>query len=279
MGHGNHWGAINGNLESCVANFPPRIVRDGKLIGSNDFDHIEDGVRSQGKVYGLLLGGPPLMFLGLVVDGVGEATDSKEFWSGYPVCFEGKTNRLTIEEIRIDENGIEGWVEASTIDGRTVIFFDPYLFLNKDRYRIKESHNIVLSGLAMQFRKAEVDSFTVDKGPMIEIERQRVLEKNPGADVSQIKTVEISLKGSTLYIPFPKEPGEGEFRATVLAVNFFICEGYEFCRVHMNLHPEDEGPAVTYEMYVSGHVLNGYRPSVGDDVEGFVWLQGRLAEE
>ena len=250
----------------------PVICREGALIGSSNLNYAgEDGRMKQGSVFGLRYGESPLQIVALVVGNKQEKTN--EFWSAYPVCSCGVENRLKVNETIPDRDGTEGVINASTTFGGSIGFFDPYFFLNKDGSIEGSERNVSLAGLAYVLRKAEQDGITINEGPMIQEEKDRVLRENPHADVSKITSVFISMKGAALYLPLRESPDEGEFRICVDEVEFFRLGGREYCRIRGVLMRDDDNPLVA-DIYASGHVLEGYKPAVGDDIEGICWMQG-----
>lgn len=38
-----------------------------------------------------------------------------------------------------------------------------------------------------------------------------------------------------------------------------------------------DGPDLRCVIYVAEHVLRGYEPKVGDDIEGVLWMSGMIA--
>ena len=114
---------------------------------------------------------------------------------------------------------------------------------------------------------------TITKGPAIELEKQRVLEENPNADVGQINTVDISIAELRMLIPHDNNPMNAEYQTVVEKVTYFYLEEIEICRLHVlfRLHSNCELRAI---LYASEHVLKGFRPQIGDTIRGVLWLQG-----
>jgi hypothetical protein len=124
-------------------------------------------------------------------------------------------------------------------------------------------------------RKAEKDKIVVTEGPMIEMERQRRLEEDPKADVSQINSVEVSLAELRCLLPSDKYPDDAEFRTVIEQVGYFELEGIGIYFLRATLMRPDDND-FNGIIFASESVLNGYTPKCGDSIEGVMWLQGAL---
>jgi len=274
MGHGDRWAAVEKDYEDFIGEMLPLICQGGTLAGRNAFTHTLDDVPNKtGVVYGLQYLETPLNFMGLVVSGI--ENDSNEFWSGYPVCSEGISNRVVIDEIKPWENGIEGTIEGHFPEDGMVSFFDPYFFLNKVRYRKGEEVAVTLGALAYTLYKAEHLELNITEGPLLEIHRQRMLEEDPTTDVSSITSVPISMDGAAIYFPRGEDKDDAEIRFRVEEVSCFSCAERGFMQLTGAITRSESGE-VKIHVYASEQVLNGYMPQVGDNVEAVVWMQGFL---
>jgi len=275
-GHGNHWEAIESNYPEFIAEMLPKICQEGKVAGKNAFTHTLDDVPNKvGVAFGLQYAETPVNFLALIVAEIDEG--SNLLWSGYPVCAEGNGCRLVIDEVRSWDNGIEGTIKAYVPDGGLVYFFDPYFFLNKDRYVVGEEVTVKLGALAYMVQKAEQLEIEITEGPMLEIERQRLLEDDPNADVTSITSVPISMDGAAIYFPRGEDQDDAEIRFKVSETARFTCADRPFMRLSGIIMRPDSGD-VSINIYASEQVLGGYVPQVGDNVEAVVWMQGYLED-
>ena len=279
-GHGDHWQAIDENYTEFISTMIPRICEEGKLDGSGDFSFDsfkENGLHPlQGTTFGLRHMETPIQYFALVAAKIDNVDQSKDLWSAYPVCAEGITHRLCIDAIHPWKNTIEGVLEASIPGGAGVIwFFDPFFYRNKDEYIVSREVEICIAGLAYTFRKAETADLEITAGAMLDIHRQQLLDRNPDVDVSEITSVPISMKGAAIYFPRSTRNGDADIRTQVKCVEYFEVAGKEFCRIRGTIMKPGEQSFDAY-IYVASHVLQEYRPEVGDDIDAFVWMQGYL---
>lgn len=274
MAHGNHWEAIDSKYSEFIAEMLPRICQEGEVAGKNAFSHTLDDVPNKvGVAIGLRYLDTPLNFLALIVANI--EPDSNLLWSAYPVCAEGISTRLEICEIKPWDNGVEGTITANIPEGGMISYFDPYYFLNKDQYRVGEEVNVSLSGLAYLLNKSDQLEIEITEGPMLEIHRQNLVKDDPTIDVSKIMSVPISMDGAAIYFPRGEDEDDAEVRFKVIETMCFKCVERSFVRLTGIIMRPDSGDVMIH-VYASEEVLKGYVPQVGDNVEGFVWMQGYI---
>jgi len=247
-GHGDHWG--------CVL----RAVDEGKLIDylvgvtRKDDDPEQFGTTLKGLVFRSEEG--PLRTCVIVVNSV--------LASAYPEVQDGPEWHIQIKEIIPWANGIEGQITGSAY-GALVRFYDTRFYANAYRYQIGETYNFKMGALA----------YTMGHAPEIEA------ESNIGAKVS--------FKGASAYMPAasggagnndadiddywfhspleaePTETTLAEQRLTAYPIIMAIPNDYE---LHISVFAADH--VLTSDMALA-------RPE--DDLQGFLWLQGYLADE
>jgi hypothetical protein len=246
-GHGDHWG--------CVL----RALDEGRLVDylvgiTRQDDQPETfGTTRKGLVFRTEEG--PLRTCVIVMNGV--------LASAYPEVQDGPLWPILIQEVIPWANGIEGQISGSAY-GALVRFFDTRYYANADKYRVGETYNFHMGALA----------YTIGHAPETEA------DSSIGA--------KISFKGASAYMPASSgganddaeiddfwfhSPLEGEPAETMIAEQTLI--GYPIIMAI----PDDIELHVT--VYAAPHVLASdmalIRP--GEDLQGFLWLQGYLAEE
>ena len=277
MGHGNQWEAIYPDVKALLGHALPMTLAKGKLDGKAPFvGEYEDGSPHGDSVAGIRYVDGRLGYFALVDCDTIQKTRKNELVTSFPYLPEGVAYRLVINEIKATSMPMEGVVAAGK-DGFEFDFFDPSFYRNRFKYKVGETHEFSVAALAYSLHKAEAAGYDIDKGPLVEIERQRLLKENPHADVSAVKSVWISLESAAICLPHPQYPGECEFRGPVKTVEWFKFDSMTFCRLLVTFTRPDDQDFDLF-LYASANVLGEYRPEVGDDVEGVVWLQGNLVE-
>jgi hypothetical protein len=184
--------------------------------------------------------------------------------SAYPEVEDGPVWQVQIHEIIPWANGIEGQISGSAF-GALVRFFDTRFYENADKYEVGEIYNFNMGALA----------YIMGQAPEIEAQ----------SDIG----AKISFKGASAYMPAASggladsdadiddywfhSPLEGEPVETSLAEQRLT--GYPIIMAI----PNDRELHIT--VYAADHVLAADMAlaRLGDDLQGFLWLQGHLSEE
>ncbi len=161
--------------------------------------------------------------------------------------------------------------------GASISFFDPEFFKNRHIYESGKAYDFSVAGIAYVLKPAKQQSLTIDEGPILEMERERLLEEDPNADPNSIIPVELSLAEMRCLLP-RELADDSEFRTVIDEAGYFEVEGHGVFRLRATMMiPDDHHFDIN--LYASEAVLEGYRPKPGDSIEGVLWLQGRLASD
>lgn len=276
MGHGNHWETVENDIEALLPRIIPAVIANGEILGESPFEHTtEDGRTLTEKVTAIAFPATPLHYLVLVASDSSKRKQSNYVFSAYPYCADGVINRIRINKVEPWCNPIEGIINGTCRGGASVAFFDPDYYKNRHIYKPGKAYDFTVAGVAYTLQKATQNTIVVSEGPAIEFERQRLLEQNPNADVSDVNSVEISIAEMRYLMPRDKVEDDSEFRTIAEEVGYFEAEGLGFYRIRATLTIPNDFPFDGY-IYASESVLKGYRPQKGDAIEGFLWLQGHL---
>lgn len=281
MGHGDHWGAIDRDVERVVAEAMPTTIAKGVTLPKVEFALCMKG-KAERKSLAAAVRYPaksPLQYMALLASNERFDKDTGYYLhSGYPYLMEGQTAQVVIRRIIPWANSvaeaIEGQIVGSVNDA-TIGFFDPLFYANKAAYSVGTRLWVSLAGLAYELRKAAQDEFSVTEGPLIEEERNLARKKRQPTAVT---SVTVSMKGAAAYIGHKTFVDDFSFRCPVLKVKRFSLGKRRFRQLEVALmRPNDL--EVRIPLYVSEQVLNGYEPTVGDDIEGAAWMQGVIKDK
>jgi len=267
---GQHLDALIGDANKAIENLPG-IFRAAKLLPvlpeqkAYNAQHTEEPV-----AYALVYPDTPAAFLALCK--VNQAKTANEIVGFYPFLRDGAPNTLEIMELKPDADNTEGAIETVNRNAVTITFFDPTFACHRAIYKNGAKFEFSMAALAYLVEKVEDTTIKIDEGPALEMERQRRKEEDPNADVSKIAFVEFST--AELRALLPRDNGvDAEFQTVVEGVEYFQVDGTEICKMPVILmRPDDEDFRAI--LYASEHVLKGYRPKVGDNIRGLLWLQG-----
>ncbi len=187
--------------------------------------------------------------------------ENNEVVSAYPEALGGALWPVEITDIVPWANGLEGQIEGICA-GSKVSFFDTRFYTNQRIYRKGATYNFHINGFAYVLRRAEEMEFEIEGGAKVSWQGAHAYipagAGNPDADIDDY---------------WFHSPLEGEVSAL------------EFVGDTLQLYPVTLAVPYNFELsinlYAAGHTLVEGMADVqpGDDLEGFLWLQGYLADD
>ena len=312
MGHGDHWQAVDQDVDMYIQTMVPLIYKEGERVGENTFSHtLEEVEKKDGVVFGLQYPDlhSPVSFLALVVSQVHEEGDL--IWTAYPVCAEGPCTRLVVDEVKQWGNGIEAAIETYMPEGDSFCFYDPFYYLNKEKYQEWAEIDVALSALAYVLEKAEPEEDEPEEGEQVEGEQQMAEQQMaeqqkaeqqkaeqqegepsentpdemlpeetivtaPGVDCDLTGLLQEDDENPAEYFPCGEKGDSAEIEFIVEEAIPVACIGRLFWRMTGVIMRADNAGEMRIHVYASEHVLKGYIPQPGDDVLAVAWMQGRL---
>jgi hypothetical protein len=244
-GHGDHWGCVLHAIHES------KLVRYLVDVTKADGNPERFGLAGKGLAFRSEPG--PVRTVVLVAEGI--------LASAYPEVQDGPRWPIKVSEIIPWSNGMEAQIAGSCY-GAEVRFFDTRYYTNKHRYRVGETYDFGMGALAYTLGRA--------------------VDKEAESDVG----AKVSFKGAAAYMPagtsdehadiddyWCHSPLEGEPVRAALAGNKLT--GYPLIMAI----PQDFEMRV--KVFAAEHALAPDMAAVQieDDLEGFLWLHGYLAEE
>ncbi|MDR1656024.1 MAG: hypothetical protein LBT47_00500 [Deltaproteobacteria bacterium] len=269
-GHANIWEAILGD-SGLLVKLLPHIVSQANMRP----DWMCEEQNSDG--FNFLLFWPTLTPPGiaaLIRHQAGSETNECE--TSYPVL-EGALVDLRLESVYPWLNGLEGEICGRTACGQMISFFDCFYFKNKSQYFLDAIIPFRLFGIAFSLGVPEEQSLVSSEGRYYERQKSKFLKENPGQGPEDFQNPSLSLVGSKIL--FPSEYCSiYNFRTPIKSVVSVKIAGLTLYKLGVILGglDDDELPC---ELYASEHVLNGYSPKTGDDIQGVLRLAGYIASE
>lgn len=190
---------------------------------------------------------------------------------------EGLPNDLTVDEVYVWENGVAANV-ALAMEGhdKPLWFYTPTYFRDKDALTPGVTHTFLVAGLAYGMRRALLDTITITQGPRYEAYAAHWLAENPDKKRVQVPPLQINVAGSRLIMP-GNNYCEYQMRAPIVAVESCQLDKEEICMVHLRFDMEERAP-LDIMLYTTARALGDYVPAVGDEIDTYVWLQGRIMD-
>ena len=274
--HGSHWETLVPDVGEMLVAELPAACQEGVPVESRDIPPEQRGTGQIGRVAVLDRQGAMGLLQRVVLSGVADDSEGWEVGAFFPASADCPVCELAVERVQqYGPDGMEAVIDVTAPGGHPWSVFDVGHCLAKARYRLGYVYDFQLAGFCYSIAKAEPQEWDIDEGPAFEMERERLLREDPGADVSRVRSVTITMpSGVSILMARPDPPGDAEFRLPVLEVDWAEYAGSRLCRIVTRLTPEDEEPAVRAVLYAGAHVLDGYYPLPGDDIEGVLWLTG-----
>lgn len=190
---------------------------------------------------------------------------------------EGLPNDLEVEAVKPRAEGLGADVAVTMLEGANPMwFFDPLYGRDQDDLTQGITHTFWLAGLAFGIRKALLDELTITQGPQYEVHAQDWLEEHPGASRLDVPPLKVPMRGKRCIMP-GRRFGEYQIRAEVEQVEDYRLESMDVKALHLSF-PFEERPALNLVLYASKYVLGDFAPEKGDEIESYVWLQGRIID-
>jgi hypothetical protein len=247
-GQGSHWGILFPDLE-----------HDQQPLWSLIQSVAADAAASEpfetpaGPGLALYSGGGPLQACVLV-------DAQSRLVSAFPAVQGGHPWPITVEGLTPWANGLEGQI-SGTCHGALVHFFDTRWWANHRRYTEGQTYDFVINGLAYVLRPAEARSFALESGQ------------------------QASTRGMRAYLPAQTESEEDADIDDYWFQSPLDARRYEtFGEVPLTVYTcalalPDDVP-LTLDIYAAPHAQSLALADlpIGEDMSGFLWLQGYLRE-
>ena len=197
--------------------------------------------------------------------------DRTELINVPPLAGHGVQVGVEIEEVHVWSGGAEAQIEGIWGDSK-VSFYDLTFLRNRAWYEVGKRREFILPGIAYEARRPAPQKLALDPRSFLAkwLEDQAAPEGGPQA--------EISLEGSGILVRVDEwYRDDFSFRGPVRKVTpFDDWLGQSGWRVRvcvMRFNGED----AELDVFVTGRAWSGPVPSMaGEDIEGTLWMQGRL---
>ncbi|MBQ9452605.1 MAG: hypothetical protein IJU65_04850 [Desulfovibrio sp.] len=190
---------------------------------------------------------------------------------------EGLPNDLTVEAVYPWANGVDADVAVSMIEGKNPMwFYDPLYGRDKEDLTPGITHTFLLAGLALALRKALIDEITITQGATYEAYAAEWLAENSDKSRLDVPPLKVDIHNKHLIMP-GRHFCEYQMRAVVEEVEEHQLEKMPVTLLYLSF-PFEKRSAMRLPVYVSKMVLGDYIPQKGEEVDAYVWLQGRVID-
>ena len=195
-------------------------------------------------------------------------------------CFpliEGLPNDLTVDSVHAWQQGMGANVAAFVEEGyKPMWFYDPMYNRDKDDLTPGVKQTFLVGALAFALKKALLDNLTITQGPYYEEYAARWLEEHPGSSRLDVPPLQIKMAGQHIIMP-GHNYCEYQMRTSIDQIEDHKLDKMEVKILYVRFPFEGRDP-VLLPIYASKAVLKDYEPKVGDEIDAYVWLQGRIID-
>ncbi|MBQ7739396.1 MAG: hypothetical protein IJT59_07070 [Desulfovibrionaceae bacterium] len=190
---------------------------------------------------------------------------------------EGLPNDLTVEVVHPWESGHGANVGCVMVENQNPMwFYDPLYGRDKSDLTPGVTQTFVLAGLAFGLRRALLDEITVTKGPVYEQYAAEWLAENPDKTRLDVPPLKIDISGQKFI-----QPGENyteyQMRCVIDDIDDAVLDKMPIKIIYTHF-PFKDRPPLRLPIYVSKLSLKDFEPKVGQEIDAYVWLQGRIID-
>ncbi len=190
---------------------------------------------------------------------------------------EGLPNDMTVEQLHVWKNGLEGETAAlRNEDGEPLWFYNPLLFRDKTALTPGVRHTFLLSALCMALRPALLDEMSITQGPHYEEYAALWLSENPGASRLDVPQLKIPLSGARILAPGSYH-GDYQMRVPITSVEETEFGPHKVYMLHVQFGLNTPNP-LDIMMYAPERCCQKITPKAGDEVDAYAWIQGRIID-
>ena len=190
---------------------------------------------------------------------------------------DGLPNDLMVEGVHLWENGMGANVAVSMIEGKNPMwFFDPLYGRDRTDLTPGVTHTFLVAGLAFAIRKALLDQMTITQGPQYEAYAEQWLEANPGKSRLDVPPLQVDVSDRHMIMP-GRNFCEYQMRAVIEEVQDCQLDKMPVKALFVTFPFENREP-LRLVIYASKMVLGDLEPEVGQAIDAYIWLQGRIID-
>lgn len=189
---------------------------------------------------------------------------------------EGLPNDLLVEDVHPRESA-GGDVAVEMMGGKNPMwFFDPLYVRDQDDLTPGVMHTFWLAAAAIGIRRALLDNITITQGPQYEDYVETWLKENPDKTRLDAPPLKIEIKDKHIIMP-GRHFGEYHVRGVIEQIEDWQFDKMPVKALYLSF-PFDNRPPLRLPVYASRFALGDYEPKVGQEVETYIWLQGRVID-
>lgn len=213
--------------------------------------------------------------LGLVICIGQEGGEPIAFGTEFPMCLHGSQHRLRLEQIYVWDNGIEAQIECS-LGPASITFYDTDFVNNQEWYAEHAEHEFLLIGIAYDAAPSVSHEFIMERDEEY-FEAMQWLTGQDCRPEDGSMTELYSMDGMASLLPLGQlDRDDYQFCGPIQTIRREVMLGQPVWRMRVTVLREAESD-MNLDIIVTQRVWRGTQePQVGDNIQGVLWLQGRM---
>jgi len=211
--------------------------------------------------------------------GMVESQKILRFLSCYPRLLTTTAWTLNVAGLRDSYGSAEGLVQMEVPDEHSLNAFAPLFAGEMSRWAKGENRSVRLAALALRLEYFKAEPIKITEGPMLEMERDRLRNEGDEAGAAAVDHVTVLTDGlRTLYAS--GDTDHAELVGKVIEIQPLPATEHIPAGMILTvevLHEEHDAGTIL-PVYAFRPALGNYTPTLGDLVQGVVWLQVTLTE-
>jgi len=191
---------------------------------------------------------------------------------------EGLPNDLEVDSVYVWENKAAANIALVVEEGRRPMWlYTPLYFRDREALTPGVTHTFLVAGLAYGLRHSLLDNITITKGPSFEAHAKKWLAEHEGKTHLDVPPIQVNVAGSSIILP-GNNYCEYQMRGPILSVAHTKMDKLDVYMLHLRFEMKSRAP-LDIMIYAPANVCaEGYIPKVDDEIDVYVWLQGRIID-
>ena len=274
QGHGSHLQCVDENIDALIENFLNKVRFSKTFVGRPKVKAKDDDGEYETQILILSMDEKKDITFRSLLESKDDGNELKAF---FPYVVNETGVPMTLKKIYEFSNGIEAVLCCDYSDDMEFRFFDMDYPLHMAEYKIGETYNFALSAIAYQAEKVpdsemsfEIDPETVEK--MHRSDPSVVRRDSNGKALPMKMSMEMFVACLQHDGRYPDDaefwsPIKSRVRKTTILNRDFYC-------MDISVHHNEDDENLIIPLVAKTSFFDE-KPSKGDSVRGYLWLQGR----
>lgn len=302
-GHGDRWGVLTGGTDALFNNLEMVVQKS---------EWFDTGIVDKASIQAVVADGEPFCFsllytgqekgtsktgaMSLLVPN--QANKDVQLWSAYPFFGDGVMIEGVVDQLLLHPNHVEATLQIGLESGVLIKAFDPLFCQTRALYKAGERYRFSLSALAYSMDPpGHIEKVIDDPDEIRRYHARRAWAEEHGQwtredeevalatwkpqSPEDFEPIRFNIGGGTMLVPSINGfSDDALYLGEVVQVTSDAAKilGTSFWRIDVVVVRSDDIGSLTIPIYVSENLFVGeWRPSIGEQVTGNVWMQAYVS--